>query len=270
MNQMDTNQLPPQTTNPLMGRIRIPGESFTLPSQGLFYNSGELSQDVTNGEIHILPMTAVDEIAFRSVDKLFTGKAVEEVLSRRVPQLVKPMDLLAKDVDYLLTCLRQMSYGPSIDVIYEHDCVNAKQHTYDVDISTFIKGAKKIDPTTIAKTFMVTLSNGQVVKLRPILFRDVVHIYKSTESNQNMTEDEANELAFDTIVAVIVAVDEVTDKAHIKEWFKNIPVYDATLMRSYIENTSDWGATFKTKQVCKDCGQEVEFLVTTNPLHFFI
>ena len=30
------------TENPLLNKLRIPGETFTLPSQGLFYNNEEL------------------------------------------------------------------------------------------------------------------------------------------------------------------------------------------------------------------------------------
>jgi len=56
------NTIPPVTKNdinPLIERAYVPGETHTLPSGGLFYKNGELSNDVKNGEITVNPMTAI-------------------------------------------------------------------------------------------------------------------------------------------------------------------------------------------------------------------
>ena len=90
-------------SNPLLERIRIPGETFTLPSQGIFYKNGELDDDSKNGEVYIYPMVTYDEIVLKTPDKLFSGEAITEVFQRCVPQIKKPMELLAKDVDFIFS-----------------------------------------------------------------------------------------------------------------------------------------------------------------------
>jgi hypothetical protein len=83
--------------NPLLEKLKkkIPGETFRLPSRGLFYTNGELDPEVENGEIVIYPMTTVDELALRSPDMLFQGTAITQVIRRTVPQILKPERLIA-------------------------------------------------------------------------------------------------------------------------------------------------------------------------------
>jgi hypothetical protein len=106
--------------NPLLRRFtHIPPETFRLPSGGVFYQNGELDPEVVNGEVIVHPMTAVDEIAIRSPDMMFQGTAVEKVFRRCIPQVKKPLELLTNDVDYLLVCLRMVTYGSTLDLNWE-------------------------------------------------------------------------------------------------------------------------------------------------------
>ena len=61
---------PPVSPNPLLERIKLPGDSFALPSGGLFYGEGVLDPSVSNAEIHVHPMTTLDEITMKSPDLL--------------------------------------------------------------------------------------------------------------------------------------------------------------------------------------------------------
>ena len=97
--------------NPLLKKIQLPGTRFRLPSRGIFYTDGELDESVVDGEIEIFSMTTVDEIALRSPEMLFNGQAIERVFKRCIPDIKKPLKLLSKDVDFILACLRVVSYG---------------------------------------------------------------------------------------------------------------------------------------------------------------
>lgn len=97
--------------NPLLKNLTMPGKRYRMPSRGLFYNDGELAEDVKEGEVEIFSMTTLDEISLRSPEFLFSGEAIEKVFSRCIPEILKPLKLLSHDVDYLLTCLRIVSYG---------------------------------------------------------------------------------------------------------------------------------------------------------------
>ena len=59
--------------NPLLRNIQLPGDTVRLPSRGIFYNNGELTPSTQNGEVHVYPMKAIDEIIMRSPDKLLSG-----------------------------------------------------------------------------------------------------------------------------------------------------------------------------------------------------
>lgn len=110
----------PKKSNPLLERKnKMPPETFRMPSMGKLYRNGEIDANVTNGEVIIYPMTTVDEITMRSPDMIFQGTAVEKVFLRCIPEIHKPMDMLANDVDYLLVCLRMITYGDNLEIYWE-------------------------------------------------------------------------------------------------------------------------------------------------------
>jgi len=117
------------TENSLLSKIRLPGKRFRLPSRGLFYTDGELDGDVVDGEVEVFSMTSIDEITLRSPEFLFDGTAIDRVFKRCVPQILKPLRLLGKDVDYILACLRIVSYGGSYQVHTRCPVCENKQHT---------------------------------------------------------------------------------------------------------------------------------------------
>lgn len=261
----------PIPTNPLLARARIPGETFTLPSQGLFYHDGELDESVKNGEVYVSPMVTLDEIVMKSPDKLYSGEAFKDVFSRCIPQIKKPLKLLSKDIDYLLICLRKVSMGDFLEITYTHDCSEeAKNHTYKVSITPFIREAKRIDPTTLAKIYTVQLDNGQNVLLMPPRFDSVLKLYQKmgedeTEENVAQIQSEIRE----TLADMIQKVDDVSDKQFILEWLDAIKIGYMHEITKAIEKISDWGPTQTTKLICKDCGEEIEISTPLNPISFF-
>jgi len=260
-----------ETKNPLMQRLQIPGETFRLPSQGLFYTNSELTDDVTNGEVHVFPMTAYDEIVFKTPDMLLSGKAIDEVFQRCIPQIKKPRQLLSKDVDYLITCLRVITYGPEISLIYKHNCENAKQHEYKISLQDLLRKAKAIDPTTLTSVYAITLANGQQVKLRPTTFDTVLKL----NQNLNKPGDQSDEILalqkdmMQVLIDMIESVDEITDKEMISEWANALPAGWVRFMSESIDKVSDWGVEFKATAVCKDCGEPMEMPFSANPVSFF-
>jgi hypothetical protein len=255
--------------NPLLDRVKIPGETIRLPSNGIFYTSGELSPEVTNGEVHIYPLTTMSEILLRSPDKILSGDALTDVIAQCAPQIVKPMSILSKDVDYLLTALRKVTYGDTLDVAYTHNCKDAVENTYSVSLTTILAASKTIDPTTLNKTFSLSMDNGQTVKLQPMKFRNVVEIMQSVQ-NYTTDDKEIGRQLMKSISYMIQAVDEITNPDQIMEWLQTIPSTWFNKISKSIEEVSQWGPDFEYKTACKDCGQEVELSVTLNPLTFFM
>lgn len=261
-----------ETANPLLNALRIPGETFRIPSQGLFYEKGTLDQSVKDGELELYPMTAIDEIILSTPDKLLSGKAILEVFAHCIPQVKNPHALLAKDVDFLMVCLRLVSFGQFIDVLYTHNCENASEHTYSIDIQQIIRETRSLDPTTTHQEYQVVLKNGQIVKLRPMTYGDVVDLYQSTMSmktDSDLEEKEAERMIVGTLGSMISSVNDISDRALISEWIRQIPLGYKKQIQTSLQSVGEWGIDMKASHICKDCGEVVELRVSTNPVNFF-
>jgi hypothetical protein len=236
----------------------------------VFYHNDELSEDTSNGEVHVFPMTTTDELMFRTPDLLFSGKAIENVLTHCIPQVKKPMELLIKDMDYLLTCLRLVTYGPTMSVNYEHTCENAKLHQYEVALQPLIKQARAIDPTTLTTAYAVSLDNGQVVKMRPMVFKTGLELNQSADYKDKLPSFDETKRSMLTVIADIIDnVDGISDRQMIAEWVDKAP---AGFVRKIIEavgTTSDWGVDFTVKKNCQDCKEEISITIGTNPVMLF-
>jgi|GEM_PF-1534337 len=263
----DIIQPPIVPVNPLMEKIRMPGQTYQIPSQGIFYTNGEIASDVTNGEVHVYPMTTIDEIVIRTPDKLFSGDAIRDVFKRCIPAVLKPTELFAKDVDFLMVCLRQVSYGENFEVIHTHDCPDAQPHDYTIKMNQFIKNTKQLDPTSIKSKFSVILDNGQMVNLHPIQYRDVLSLMQVFE--EEITPTKQQDRMVTTLTGIVSDVDGITNKEFIKEWLIGIPVLLAKQLSKAIDATTDWGPDFTVKTKCQDCGKPTELNVPMNPVSFF-
>jgi hypothetical protein len=100
--------------NPLKQYFRQPSIYIRLPSKGAFYPDGALTMP-PNGELPILPMTAIDEITYRTPDALFNGSAVVSVIQSCVPNIHNAWAIPALDIDTILVGIRIASYGPEME-----------------------------------------------------------------------------------------------------------------------------------------------------------
>lgn len=265
------NEVSVLTPNPLLAALRIPGETFRLPSQGLFYDEGVLDESVKNGEVEVYPMTAIDEIIISTPDKLLSGKAISEVFARCIPQIKQTHKLLAKDVDFLMVCLRMVSFGQFMEVVYTHQCKDAKEHTYNVDLQAMIRAAKSIDPTTLSQEYVSVLSNGQKVHLKPMTYGDIIELYQDTmlSKTEEMDEREAEKIVVNTISSVVSNVDGISDRNMIKEWAIHLPLGMKKQIQKDINSVGDWGIEMKSRHICQDCGDEMDLRISANPVNFF-
>ncbi|MDE1830602.1 MAG: hypothetical protein KGI25_09795, partial [Thaumarchaeota archaeon] len=234
-----------------------------------FYSkeSGILDPGVTDGELHVHPMTALDEIALKTPDLLFSGKAVEQVFGRCIPEVKDAKKLLAKDVDFLLVCLRKVSYGSDLELQYTHTCEGAKQHSYMVQVDPFIKKSKRIDPSRVTSDFTLNLTNGQVVRLAPLNFGSFVELMQAND--QDLSPDELAKRLYNSVSKLIASVDGVENHEQILEWLSKLPPILMKQITEAIEKTTEWGPDFNVKIKCKDCGKEEDVQAPLNPLAFF-
>lgn len=255
--------------NPLLSKVKLPGRIFQLPSKGLFYKNGELSDNVVDGEIHVRPMSALAEIHMKNPDQLFSGQAIDVVFKECVQGVEKPSQLLAKDVDAIMMFLRTVTYGPSYEFSAVHTCEGAKEHSYLGDVDQFIANTKGLDPTTVHKEYSVTLANDQVVYMQPSRYADVIKLLKANQGKKEITVDDAKANLMMMMLSVITRVDDVTDPILIEEWLKTIPTTYVTAIANQVDLVNGWGPSMKWKGNCRDCGKEFEVELPINPVSFF-
>jgi hypothetical protein len=270
--------------NPLLKRMnKIPGQHFRLPSLGLFYKNNELSPEVAEGEVEVLPMTTLDEVIMKSPDLLFTGEAIERVFKRCIPSVLEPKKLLAKDVDFLLICLRKVTYGNIVEVetkcqhcvelalakaTTEEDLakIDIKAQNYSISLDYFIKNTKNMDIES-TKNYMVSLSNGQSVELKPVTFEDFVGF--SQNNDDALTPEESANRINESFAMLIDNVDRVRDRSMIMEWLAVLPLELKGELEQHIVEVTSFGTDTVYKTKCKDCKQDLEIRTVLNPLYFF-
>jgi hypothetical protein len=267
--------------NPLIRTLRLPGETVALPSRGLFYKNNEVSPEVVlSGEIYVQPMTTYEEILMKTPDMLFTGQSIVQTFARCIPQIYDPLELLAADVDFLLIALRKISLGANISITYTHNCENAKQYEYNVDINKFIKETKYVDPTSIVSSFSHTLPNGQEVNLRPFRFKDILEISQVAVNEpigDNVSELDTAAFMLKLLVAgtrpailnVIAEGEVIENPAFIEEWVRALPVLWLKELARVIEKANKWGTNPSAAIICKDCQKPLDVQIPLNPQNFF-
>jgi hypothetical protein len=101
-------------TNPLSQYFRQPSIYIKLPSDGQYYPPGTLNMPA-NRELPVYPMTAIDEITYRTPDALFNGSATVNVIQSCVPDIKDPWAIPAMDLDTILIGIRIASYGHEME-----------------------------------------------------------------------------------------------------------------------------------------------------------
>ena len=99
-----------ENTNPLGKYYRQPQIYIRLPSKGKYYGP-EVFTPTETGEIPVLPMTAKDELAFKTPDAMMSGQATVDVIQSCVPNFKNAWKMVNFDTDAVLLAIRIATYG---------------------------------------------------------------------------------------------------------------------------------------------------------------
>ena len=94
-----------KNTNPLSKYYRQPTIYIKFPSGGKYYNDDVVVPTET-GEHAVLPMTAKDDLAFKTPDSLMSGQSSVDVVKSCIPDILDPWKLTNYDVDTVLIAIR--------------------------------------------------------------------------------------------------------------------------------------------------------------------
>lgn len=268
--------------NPLLGKVKLPGRVFALPSMGVFYEPGVLAPSVKDGEIHVSPMSALMEMKIRSADLLYSGKIISDICAECAPEILDANKLISKDVDALFVFLRVATYGPNMSLSSQHNCEDAKSHQYEIGIEELIGKPNNAVLRHKETLYQVTLSNDQIVNLKPNTYSDslrIIHMKmeldRAEAAGKKPSDDELEKIALDDLVNVIESVQndaeasKIVDKKQIVEWLRAISKKLLTELMLGIGRTDEWGFNYTIKLKCRDCDEEYDHALDLNPISFF-
>ena len=228
-----------ENTNPLQKYYRQPAIYIKLPSQGKYYDRNTFIPTET-GEVPILPMTAKDELTFKTPDAMINGQATVDVIKSCVPNLHDPWKMVNYDTDTILLAIRIATFGETMDIRYTTPITSETQAT-TVNLPALLEDLGKIqikDESITAKGFKVTMQPLDYKTLTKIqIARFEQQKMYGTITASTLTEEQkqtAFAKSFDTLNAVnfsllldsikqIVTPDgqTVTDRQQIIEFCNN-------------------------------------------------
>jgi len=168
-----------ENTNPLNKYYRQPAIYISLPSQGKYY-SAEVYTATQTGEIPVLPMTAKDEIAFKTPDAMINGQATVDVIKSCCPNILDPWQLTNYDLDTVLLGIRIATYGETMDINATVPVVN-EQIGHTVILPALLESIKNIE---IRDSF--TTQSGFEVFVKPLTYKNITDTQIKTFEQQKI------------------------------------------------------------------------------------
>ena len=227
-----------ENANPLNKYFRQPAIYVSLPS-GTAYPPHVVTPSQT-GELGVMPMTAKDEIRFKTPDALMNGQGVVDVIQSCVPDIKDAWQIKSYDLDTILVAIRVATYGETMEINFNVPGVNEKvSHTVNLPAILDQLKATKVDTD-------ITLDDGLNITVRPLTYKDMTStslqtfqqqkMYSAIQDSQLSDEDKAKRFndAFKTLTELNASIilknmekvtmtdgTEITDPAHIKEFIEN-------------------------------------------------
>ena len=271
--------------NPLRQYFRQPAIYIELPSQGKFYPQGALNMPQTN-KLPVYPMTAIDEITYRTPDALFNGQATVNVIQSCVPDIKNAWSIPSMDVDTVLVSIRIASYGHEMG--FSTQCP-ACQHVSDqtIDLRNVLDSMRPVD-------YAKPITSGDMeIYFRPMSYQNMSDNNKLQYENQKMLQNIPDSTSSDTdkMSALSKALQEVTamtvkalaqsiamvktptamvsEPEFIEELLKNCDRKLFNEIRDYIVTNKAQSEMQPIKLTCPECKHEYEQTVTLDMSSFF-
>lgn len=172
-------------TNPLQNFFRKPKLSVLLPSRGRWYPKNTL----TKPTVDIYPMTAADDLRFKTNEVLLNASAISELIQSCIPDIADPEQMPVLDLDVLILAIRQASYSSTIKASVSVPNT-ALTLTLDLDIQDLIQNFANAAELWDEK---LTLINEQdeslTVILRPVTLKSMFSATRSLIRQQQATAE---------------------------------------------------------------------------------
>jgi len=271
--------------NPLAGYFRQPAIYISLPSGGKWYPENTLEPS-TNGEFPVYPMTAIDEITYRTPDALYNGQAFVDVVKSCVPNVKDGWIVPSCDVDALLVSIRIATYGHEMEINSKcPECQSDEPRTLDLRQvmdrlvspdydEPIVKGDLKIylqplNYQQLNKNNAIQFEEQKLIQLLPDTDIDEKEkISRMTDATNKITSMTIAALA-DSIQTIVTPDGTVTEKEYILEFLKNTDRHMFDVIRSKIVEIKSLSEVQPLEIECSSCQHKYRQGFTLDMTNFF-
>ena len=272
-------------SNPLSQYFRQPSIYIKLPSGGQNYPAGTLNMPA-NGELPVYPMTAIDEITYRTPDALFNGQATVNVIQSCVPNIRDAWAVPSIDLDTILIAIRIASYGHDMEFATTCPaCQDTSERT--IDLRTMLDALRAPD-------YSAHIAHGDLeIYFRPLNYKNlndnsalqyeqqkllqvipdstISEADKMSALNQafrQLTEITVRSLAI-SIVTIKTPQALVREPAFIEEFLKNCDRDLFNQIRDHVLRLREQSELQPLKLECTACNHRYEQMLTLDMASFF-
>jgi len=283
----------PENANPLNKYFRQPAVFVTLPSGGN-YPPHVLTQSQT-GEIGVQPMTARDEIIFKTPDALMNGQGMVDVIQSCIPEIKDAWQISNYDLDTILIAIRIATYGETMDINFNVPGTTEKA-SHTLNLPSLLEQIKTTEVNND-----IELKDGLKIAVRPLTYKDMTStalktftqqkLYSTVQNTDIAPEEKVKRFneSFKALTELSITIllkniskiitpegAEVTDPAQIKEFVEKA---NATLIKELQDKLIELrtqGAVKPVKlkateeQIKKGAPASYEVPVTFDTANFFV
>ena len=272
-------------SNPLSQYFRQPSIYIRLPSQGQNYPAGTLVMPA-NGELPVYPMTAIDEITYRTPDALFNGQATVNVIQSCVPSILDAWAVPSIDLDTILIAIRIASYGHDMEFATTCPACNDTSER-SIDLRTMLDALRAPD-------YAAHVSHGDLsIYFRPLNYKNLNDnsalqyeqqkllqvipdstiseadkMTALTQAFKSLTEITIRSLAI-SITAIKTPQALVSEPAHIEEFLKNCERDLFNQIRDHVLRLREQSELQPLKLECTACNHQYQQALTLDMASFF-
>ena len=273
------------SNNPLTQYFRQPAVYVKLPSGGKYYADGSIVMPA-NQELPVYPMTAIDEITYRTPDALFNGNAVINVIKSCIPAIKDPWSIPAMDIDTILVAIRMASYGTTMEI--STTCPHCTHEAdYGIDLRNLLENMKAPD-------YSKSVVDGDLeIYFKPMTYRNL------NENNQRQFEEQKilqvlpgtdmpDEQRMSALSTALMKITEITvgalaqsiaavktpaalvsEPEFIEDMLKNCDRRLFGKIRDHVVEAKLGAEIQPLKIVCGECSEEYQQAITLDMTSFF-
>ena len=269
--------------NPLQKYYRQPKVFISLPSKGLYYESGVFQGDYNS--VPVFAMSGMDEIIFKTPDALYSGEATSKVVESCVPFIKQAGKIPSIDIDALIVAIRIATYGEVLTL--DQTCPSCgSENTYEIQLPRILDYF-----STLKFENNIQINDEISLRIRPLNYTETTHysienfklqkklaqiVDLSVEEQQEHIDEIYKDLADLQLDFFLMSIESVqlpdtsiTDKQVISDWLKNSERDVFATIKQKIEGNKDSWQIPKQPVSCGSCQHNYGIDILLDQSSFF-